>query len=134
MSKKCYSTNDEDFDFSGIEEAAQECWDNGIDEYAIGDIITLYEADCIPHKASDFSPFMDEYLTERAYDDVGEECADGWQFSKEQSKSLQKVVDEVIDKWADENNMHPRFYSVGKSRPIRVRFVDDAGGIEILET
>ena len=133
MREKCYSTNDEDFDFSEIEEAAQECWDNSIDEYAIGDITTLYEADCIPHKASDFAPYVSEYMGNRAYDEVGEECANGWEFSKEQAESLQKAVNEAIDKWADENNMHPRFYSVGKSRAIRVKFVDEDGGIEILE-
>lgn len=126
---KVYSTNEEEYGYSDPYEAAQELWGDG--EYNIGDIVTIYEGDPVAFSASSFIPNMAEYMGENAYDACGE-YSETWDFSREQEKSLQELIEKTVDKWADDNKMQPNFYSVTNVKEIKVKFIDDEGNVEIL--
>lgn len=127
---KCYSTNEEEYSFTSLEEAAEYIWD--LDQATVGDVTTVWEGDVVELFASNFSPYMAEYLTQRAYDEHGE-FSESWKFSREEEKSLQDVVDEAVDKWATEHNMHPKFYSVKNVTPITIKFINEEGEFEVFE-
>lgn len=128
--EKCYSINEEDFSFDSVEEAAESVWHDS-EEYKAGDVITIWEADKISCKASDFTPCIDEYLIEAAYEKHGE-YAESWDFTEDQRRTLQSAVDAAVDAWAESNGVHPKFYGVTNVAPVQVRFIDDEGGCEVI--
>ena len=127
--KKCYSTNEEDFNHDSVDESVESLLE---DTYLrTGETATLWEADALQHPASYYVREMADDMMERASEEVGE-YADGWDFSREQTKSLQEAVNVAVDEWATANNMRPHFYTVENVVPFTVRFTDDNGGFEIL--
>jgi hypothetical protein len=127
---KYYSTNEEDYSHSDIEEAAKSAWNSDL-ECKVGDVITIWEGEALPFSASRFIPHMAEAMTEAAYDEMSD-YSDSWTFSKEEEKSLQEAVAEAVDAWADKHDMQPKFFGATKVMPIQVRFTDEDGGCEII--
>lgn len=125
----CYSINEEDFDYTCIEDAADYVWNNW--DVEIGSVATVFEGDSAPTRAPNFVPSMSDLMEERAYEEHGE-YSESWEFDKEDGESLQEAVEAVVDKWAKEHHMQPRFYGVENVRPIQIRFIDDEGKYEIV--
>lgn len=132
MSIKTYYSNDqEDFSFDSPESAAEELFSMS-EELKPGDIVTVWEGDAVKKKASDYVLPMAVSMTERAWDDV-HDFADSWEFTKDEAASIQKAVEKAVDDWADANDMHPEFYSILRSRPIKMRFTNEDGDSEVVE-
>lgn len=127
--KKCYSTNEEDFNHDSVGEAI----DSLLDENYLrtGETTTIWEGDARQHPASYYLGDVADMMMEQAADLCGE-YADSWEFSRAQSGSLREVVSAAVDQWATENNMQPHFYTVENVVPLTVRFTDDKGAFEIL--
>lgn len=130
MNDKCYSINEEDFDFDNLEEAAQSLWGH-LEEENAGDHATIWEGTPVKITASSLSPCMAEHLSERAYAKYGEH-SENWTFTKEKKDSIQSAVDAAIDKWADENKMQPLFYGVEDLKLIQIKFTSTQGDFEII--
>lgn len=130
---KLYSTNNEDFDHKTAEDAAQQLWDDPSDEGEgepkAGDVVTIYEGDCRKAIASELLPDVAEILMDQAYNEAGESSED-WEFTEEQSESLQEVMKNALDAWATANDMQPKFCTVVKSRAVQMRFTDESGNSE----
>jgi hypothetical protein len=127
--KQYYSSDEEDYSHETPQEAAEALWDSG--EPKAGDVVTVWEGDASPKKASYYVPDVLELMQESAYEDGGD-WADTWDFTKEQKESMQEAIERAVDAWADANDMHPKFYSILRSRPIKVRFINEDGDCEVV--
>lgn len=129
MSEKCYSINEEEFNYESEEAAVEKIWNNG--DHKAGDTATIFAGDTVPRSASDFVPSLADLMVEQAYDQHGE-YSDTWEFSRAEEDDLQEVVAKAVDEWADKNNMQPRFWSIENIRQIKIRFINDDGEYETL--
>ena len=129
MSKKCYSTSNENFNEQDLDVAVERLWDEGGLE--VGDVGTLFVGDIEELTASHCLPTISDLLEESASDKVGE-YADSWKFTKIQSESLQIAMEEALEKWIKENDMTPTFYSVSNVKEIKVKFTNENCGYELV--
>lgn len=109
--EKCYSTNDEDFTFTELEDLISELESNG--DLVVG--YTYYEADFKRISGEDIVSVdrIIEDMDERLYDLVGEAAEDGCDASKE---AVQELAD-LVAQWADKHADIKRYFTiVGKSR------------------
>ena len=127
MNNKCYSVDNELFNYTEIYEAAESAFSQFAER--VGDILTIYEGTPVRKKASDFYRSLLEnmmacaYLEKMmAYDEFSD-LAEGFlsNVSLEQEQELDDEIKEVIDKWADKYNQHPTFYGVEGIKPIQIR-------------
>jgi len=130
--KKCYSTNNEDFNYDELDDAIRDA----IDDPAIniGDVVTVYEGDAIHFKAGDFTGFTLDAITNTAYDEGGEYC-DGYldHVTKEQGADLDKRIADVVNQWADDHGLQPNFYRVENVKEVQAKFIGGDEGYELLE-
>lgn len=125
-----YATNDEDFFYRSPEEAAEGIWDDG--EVSVGDTVTVYALTFRKADSSDFLPPIAEYLTENAYDNIGESALE-WSFTGEEDKALQDAVAATVDKWCADNKCKSGlWWPVGKSTEIRYEITSEDGGVKLL--
>jgi hypothetical protein len=129
--KKCYSTDEEEFNYDTLDDAATSALDDP--KITVGTIVTLYEGDAIPWKASDFAPgFNLDTLSQNAYDNAGE-YADDWPDCGEAAGSdLDRRIAELVDQWADEHGVQPNFYHVKNVKTIHVKLTNEAGDYEVI--
>lgn len=130
---KCYSTNDEDYSYDEIEDAIR---DKIADhpELTPGDIFTIWEGDAILWKAGDFAGgFCVDDLSDRAYAEA-EESADGWLDScpKEVKDDLETRIEVVVNQWADDHGLQPKFYRVENVCEVKVKVMSEDGEWEIV--
>ncbi len=130
--KKCYSINNEDFNYDEIEEAIT---DKLSDEFLpTGTVITIYEADAVHHKAGEYADaFPIDTLMNNAWDDGGEYAEDWPNCTKEQDKELGTMIADAVNLWADKHGLHPTFYGVVNTKEIQVELLDMEGNYKILE-
>jgi len=129
--KKCYSTDRENFRYKSIDEAALDLW--GDPEVWAGDVCSIYEADKHRYKASVFIPDTVEEMLERAGGEAGEHADGWWDDLSPYKDELQKIVESAVDKWATDKGMHPKFWGAKNVKPISIRFTDRSGSFEIVE-
>ncbi len=112
-----YRVGDGLYDETDADECAQNYFDNVmLYELHEGEVITVEAAEFRKPKASEFACNAASEMSERAWDDAGE-SAEGWMDYQPQIDALQKVINEAVDKWADENNEHPKFGTFVKEHP-----------------
>jgi hypothetical protein len=131
MEKYYYSYDEENFSFDSIEEAAEGLWNDGY-PLEVGDVETIYQGEAIETKASSFLPSMASIIMDQAYDECGD-FAERWDLeNKKDAASLQEYLQNAFDEWANKNDMQPNFYLIKNVKPIKIEFVDEEGGCEIL--
>lgn len=125
MSETFYSTNDERFDHTEMEDAVWEVFD-----YVgamPGDERTIYKGDGCNKKAGDYAPVYHflEGMDELAGDDCGEFSED-WlkKVTKEQTDDLSRRIRDAVNAWADEHALQPTFGTVENVKAIRVRLLE----------
>jgi hypothetical protein len=132
MSEKCYSTNNEDFNYTDLDEVIEEAFN---DPYAIvGHVVTVFEGDSVKKQAGNFANFWPiDRLKECVYDECGE-YAEDWldNCTKEQEADLEDRIKEVVNKWADDYGLQPTFYGVKNVKEIKVELLDTEGNYKIL--
>ena|SRR4030042_55331 len=129
---KCYSTDEENFCYSSIEDAVRAVFDySGAEE---GDIREIFEGTTEMFRAGDFTPGnMEDMLVEQAYD-AGGAYADSWlnDLSESKKEDLADRIKDAINSWADDYELHPGFYGVDNVREILVKLLD-GGDFEIMD-
>lgn len=120
MNNKCYSVDNELFNYTEIYEAAESAFSQFAER--VGDILTIYEGTPVRKKASDFYRSLLENIMACAYDEFSD-LAEGFlsNVSLEQEQELDDEIEEIIDKWANKYDQHPTFYGVGDIKPIQIR-------------
>ena len=117
MSDIYYSTDEEVYN--------HDCINDAIDDFEIGEIVTVYQGESVQKKASDFVYFDSDSLVENACDNVGE-YAEGWLTNtKEEELDLQTMVKAAVDAWADKHRKQPTFYGVKNIKEIKVKVLAD---------
>lgn len=130
MTNKCYSHNEEDF-FCDLEtplERAVELFLDDNEDFVGETEIQIFSGEKVEFKASRFLPPIEEYLQDRAYGE-NENFSDRWCDKVEKhAETIQTLLSETLDKWADENNMQPNFFGVGKVSAETVKIKIDKDG------
>lgn len=126
---KYYSTNEEDYNYSDLEEAAMDIWQDGT--HKVGEEAEIHEGECVRPKASEFLGNIAEDMQDRACSEHNE-YAECWTFTRDERLDLQAVVEAAVDKWVEENNTQPTFWRITDSRPITIKFTNDDGDFEII--
>lgn len=112
-----YSTDEEVYN--------HDCISDAIDEFEIGETVTIYQGEAVRKNASDFVYFDSCDLEENACDNVGE-YAEGWLTNtKEEEFDLQAMVKAAVDAWADKHKKQPTFYGVKNTKEITVKVLAD---------
>lgn len=131
MEKYYYSYDEENFIFDNPGEAAEALWNAG--NFEVGDIDEIYQGEPEERKASFYVPRIAEMMIDDAWDNCGE-AAENWNIDSEQnSKSLQEYIGKAIDEWCDKNDMQPNFFMIKNVKSVKIKFVDEDGGCEIIE-
>lgn len=129
---KCYSTNNEDFNYNCPEDAIDDVI--GYSNLQIGSVFSIYEGEAVRWEAGDFADaFPVDSLVDRAYDEVGEYADDWPNCTIEQEKDLVWRIKDMVNEWADENNLQPNFYRIKNVREIKVKLLDENGNYEVQE-
>lgn len=108
--EKCYSTNEEEYNYDTLEEAAEYVFDDP--DLPVGTVRSVFEGEPVKRKAGDYFPrwqsgMILEILTENACDECGD-FSEGWldTVSPEQQAELTALVKKEINAWADKYNLH----------------------------
>lgn len=119
--EKRYSLNDEDFEFSELEDLMARLSDEG--ELNVGSV--YYEADITPMSGKDLvrAESLIEDMEYRLYEEVGESADGGLDISKEARAELAEFLASWLDKHADIDRY---FKFVGKTRVMRITDADMA--------
>lgn len=115
----CYSTNDEDFEFTSLGDLFDELASDGLLEEGT----TYYEADFRHVTASDVFSLscLIESMEERLYEEIGE-AAEG---AIHATEVAEQELDSFIKQWIEKNTKVCSYYKVvGKSRPMKVTASD----------
>lgn len=126
----CYSHNEEDF-YSDMEtalESAVDCFLDDNPEFEGETEIEIFEAKQIIKRIGDFTPDVTEGIGELAYNEHDDHSEHWSNKIYERRKEIKEIVRAALNKWADENNMHPNFYGIGKVSPISVKIKVDKDG------
>lgn len=129
--KKCYSTNNEDFNYSEMDDAISDAIDDPT--INVGDIVTVYEGDAVMWKAGEFTGFMLDAISNCAADEAGEYSDDWPNCTKEQEADLDKRIADVVNQWANDHGLQPNFYRVQNVKEIQAKFIGGDDGYELLE-
>ena len=134
--EKCYSTNEEAYNYDTLEEAAEYVFDDP--DLHVGTVRSVFEGEPVKRKAGDYflrwdSGLILEVLTDNAYEECGD-FSEGWldTVSPEQQAELTALVKKEINAWADKYNLHPTFYTVTNTREIKLRLLDKNGDWEVV--
>lgn len=131
MSDKKYSIDEELYNFSEIEEAAEAVFDYPAAK--IGDIRSVYSCDPYMFKASEFAPDIVDDMRERAYEECGEWGEDFLMSSSlDNDNELTKKLEDVVDEWANSHGLQPTFYRVDNVKEIQIKLIDNDGNFEAL--
>jgi len=141
---KSYSYNEESF-YDEIDDFIDDIDSN----HEAGEILTIYEADNVPKKASDFFSEwkLIEWAQEEALDELGD-CADSWldgvlvertkynqdRVSVEQAAQAREIRQDLaahIDMWADKHGLQPTFYGIENIRKIQIKYLGDGNYEEV---
>lgn len=124
--EKCYSLNNEEFNYTELEDAIRDKFDDL--SIKVGDVVTIYEGDAILWKAGDFADgFPLDTLSNHAYDEAGE-YADEWpNCTKEQEADLTQRLKDVVNQWADDHGLQPQFYHVENVKELRFVMTSETG-------
>lgn len=135
---KSYSYNEENF-YDEIDDFIDDIDAN----HEAGEVLTIYQADNVPKKASDFvAPWL---IIERAQEDASDElgdCAEYWldetlverkewnkdRVSVEQdakAKQMRQDLSDCIDAWADKHGLQPRFFGIENIKKIQIKYLGD---------
>lgn len=129
--KKCYSLNNEEFNYDELDEAIRDAIDDP--KINIGDVVTVYEGDAVPFKCGDFVGSILDDITNTAYDEGGEYSEDYLaDVTKEEEADLNKRVADVVNQWADDYGYQPKFYRVDNAKELQAKFIGGDDGYEIL--
>jgi len=125
MTKQYYSTNNEDYIYDSIEDAIT-CV---VTEQKLnpGEISNVWEGDLEIPNASELVPSVLDDIAQYANDNYGE-CAHEWpDVTSEQEQDLDKMVSEVVGRWANKHNLNPTFGRIVNEKEIKVRLLDEHG-------
>ena len=112
-----YSTDEEIYN--------HDCIHDALDQFEIGETVTIYQGESVKKSASDFCHFDSDGLAENALDSMGD-FADGWLTTdREQELDLQEMVRSAVDKWADKHGLQPSFYGVKNQKTLRIKITAD---------
>lgn len=92
----------------------------------------IWEADRVNYRASFFFNLDFDDIAQAAFDEVGE-ASDSWELTRDQERTLEAALSQAFDKWADENDGHPKFFGVQNPRRIRIRILDEKGNYELIQ-
>jgi hypothetical protein len=130
---KWYSSNEEDYKHTDIEDAIAEVFDDT--EIKVGAVRLVWEGDAVTRKAGDYLPKRHlgvvEQLTDNAYEECGE-YAENWlsKITVDQEQDLRDRIANAINAWADDHGLHPTFGTVENVRDIMVRLTSEDGDWE----
>ena len=125
--EKCYSTNNEDFNYTEEEDAVNDVFDFVGAE--AGAIATIYEGDAVKWKAGDFARCNIDSMSECACDEAGEYAKDYLNgVGKEEEADLDKRIADVVNQWADDYGLQPGFYRVENIKEIQVKLLNTETG------
>lgn len=98
---------------------------------------TIYIAEKIPTRASNFSPHAHwflEHAGESAYQDCGE-SAEGYlsEVTNEQVKELEDMLENVFDAWSKKHGHEPNFWGVKNARKATIIIHEDSHEIREVE-
>jgi len=121
--EECFSTNGEDFNFTDLDDAAQDAFND--DSIKVGDIVTIQKGIPKRPEASNFiSSYFVERLGENAWDNYGEYVGDWPECTGEQSDELMNTVKKIINDWADKHGLQPGFYTVENIETIKLKLLN----------
>lgn len=126
----CYSHNEEDF-YSDVETALESAVESFLEdnlEFEGETEIEIFEGVEISKRIGDFAPDVTEEIGELAYGEHDDHSRFWSDKIYERRKEIKEIVRAALNKWADENDMHPNFYGVGKVSPILVKIRVDKDG------
>lgn len=112
----CWSVDEEHYEDGGVSEAADHIVCNLDPNTELPIVEDVWLGKARRHKASDFitsSDWLLDDMRDRAYDESGE-YSEAWLdgIKKEDVDTLEKALKELIDKWADQTNNHPDFFTI----------------------
>jgi hypothetical protein len=123
----CYSSDCETYNFDNEHDAILDAIKlRG--ESMLGQVVTISRGEAGRSKASDYSPSnILDYMSDNAYDEIGEWSEDWPKVSKEAVAELDAMVKDVVDSWADKHNCQPTFYKAVNTKDISFRSTKDNG-------
>ena len=118
--EKAYSTNDEDYRYTDVDEVLQAM----ADDDALSEGATYYEVDTEVVQLADYlrADRILEAAEEQLYDDIGEASEDAFYASNEAMAELSLL----LSAWADKHLSGRYWKCVGKSRELKVTAADVA--------
>lgn len=127
---KCYSYDEEDFHCymeTPLEQAVEFFLDEN--EGFEGETeINLFEGEKIPRFIGDFVGDITEQIGDFAYAEH-DHYSESWAKKiYERQKEIKEIIRAALNNWADENDMQPNFYDVGKVFAISVKIKVDKDG------
>lgn len=126
---KWYSSNEEDFKHTEIDDAVTEVFD--YEEAKPGDVRLVREGDAVISKAGQFVPAaLTSDMNNCACDECGEYAEDWPACTKDQEQDLEQRIADAINAWADDHGLQPTFGTVENVRDIEVRLLDEDGNWE----
>ena len=129
--KKRYSTNGEDFNYTELDDAVYDAFDDPAIE--VGAIAVIDGGDLVERKAGDFANFYPlDALAEAAYGEHDEYVGDWPNCTKEQEAELLAYLKDAVNVWADKHSLHPKFYRVSNVQKITVKLMSEEGEYEII--
>ena len=124
MSKTYYSTDEEFYNYESIHEC--------MDQFEVGETVTVYSGTSVKKLASDFCEFGVDNLEEIAYDRAGD-FAESWlQTTGDMDIEFKSMVKDAVDAWATKHDMHPKFYGIKDVQTITLKVLPD-GEYDILK-
>jgi len=124
MSNMYYSIDNEWYGYDELEDAVGAC--------ELG-VVTIWQGESAPVKASDFISSVEDELAGRAYDEFGDHIGDWPNSTKEQNIELNAMIEKAVDEWANKNNLQPKFFNIINIKELKVNVLED-GGYEIINT
>ena len=130
--KKRYSANGEDFNYTELDDAVYDAFDDSTIE--VGAITVIDVGYLVERKAGDFAYFDPlDTLANAAYGEHDEYVGDWPNCTKEQEAELLACLKDAVNMWADKHSMHPKFYGVSNVQKITVKLMSEEGEYEIIK-
>lgn len=123
---KWYSSDEENFDHTDIEDAVREVFDDP--EVKVGAVRLVWEGDAAIPKAGEFVPAgIINDLNACACDLCGYHAADWPDCTNDQEKDLEQRIAAAVNAWANDHGMQPTFGTVDNVRGIEVKLLSEDG-------
>lgn len=95
---------------------------------------TIFRGEVVEHKPSQFTPNIAEYIAELACDECHEWCDYPFEVTREQDEELQELVDNLVDKFYEDNNIKAGYFMVEDVKEFEVKVkVDAEGSLQVLD-